>query len=498
MTGAARRGDGRRRLVIVGAGPGGICMAIKLKAAGIDDFVILERGTGAGGTWCNNRYPGLSCDVPSLVYSWTFEQKHDWSRTFAGQPEIERYMQHCVEKYEVGPHIRFGAEVVAAAWSEDAALWTIRTAAGDAWRAEVLIGAVGMFNALRRPDIDGLDEFAGDTIHTGEWSEAVDVTGRRVGVIGSAASATQLVPAIADAVSQLTVFQRTANWVFPKEDVVLSEPELQARRDDPSIGLGLRKETVDYFELLLTWDRRDLMEELEEKCLAALQEIDDPAVRAKLRPRLPFGSQRPLFSDDFYTTFNNANVALVTEPIDRISPAGVRTIDGQEHQLDLLVLATGYIANRFLSIIDVTGREGVSLADVWKDGPQAYMGMSVAGFPNLFMLYGPNTNTGSILWMLELQVAYIVDKLRYMDDHDARWIEVRREAMDGFNQELQRWIAAVDVWQTQGSKYYRADSGRLVTQWPLNMAAFEARTTAEDIDAFDICRSALPASEPIA
>lgn len=479
-------GRGRRRhITIAGAGPAGIVTAIKLKEAGFEDFIILERSHGPGGTWHNNRFPGLACDVPSHLYSFTFDQKPDWSRLFAGQAEILEYMCDLVERYDLAPHIHYGAEISSARWDEREEAWELRTSNGWTTASDVFISAIGMFNALHWPDLRGFADFGGRVVHTGAWpAGGVDVAGKRVAVIGTAASGVQLIPEIAEETAQLYVYQRTANWVFPKEDKAFAELQLEEMRRDPEIGLAIRKEYLDYFELLLTWDKPEMNRELAEKGLKNLECVENPVLREKLFPRLPFASQRPLFSDSYYPTFNRADVELVTDPIREIVASGVRTEDGLDRPADVLVVATGYEANRFLSVIDVVGRDGSLLGEEWEDGPQAYLGVTVAGFPNLFMLYGPNTNTGSILYMLELQSDYIVGKLRHMRDHEISSLEVRRDVQDAYNEELQDNIAKVKPWQTVGSRYYRVPSGRLVTQWPLNMSAYRERTVAEDGGAF--------------
>ena len=490
---------GRRHITIAGAGPGGICAGIKLKQAGFEDFVILERSTSVGGTWANNRYPGLCCDTPSLLYSFTFEQKLDWTRTCARQPEIRQYMQHCVDKYELAPHILFNAEVREARWDDDACRWLLTTADGWTTSSDVFIGALGMFNQLSWPEIPGLEDFGRQVIHTGNWPEAgVDLRGKSVAVIGCAASATQAIPEIARDAASLVVYLRTANWVVPKEDEPYSEARLEEMRLNPEVGLEIRNEYLEWAEAVLTFDKPELMKELEEKAFENLAAVDDPEIREKLRPRVPFGSQRILFSNDFYPTFNRDNVELVSDEIESITPQGVSTVDGRERTADVLILATGYQTTKFLSVIDVVGRSGVRLGDAWRDGAHAYLGITVSGFANLFMLYGPNTNQGSILLMLEHEVDYIVRKLEHMRQNDIAWIDVRREAMDEYNATLQRHLDSVEVLQTIGTRYYRAASGRIVTQWPYTMAEYSARTTRPDQDAFEEHRAEHLQPAPVA
>jgi len=479
-------GAKKYRIAIVGAGPGGICMAIKLKEAGIEDFVILERAAGAGGTWFNNRYPGLSCDIPSHLYSFSFEQKLDWSRPYAGYAEIRAYMQHCVDKYSVAPHIQFNTGITSARWDDAHCEWHLDTTDGRTIVADVFISALGMFNEIQWPDIAGLKDFSGQVLHTAQWPEDAELCGKTVAVIGSAASAVQLLPEVAKEAKQLYLYQRTANWVLPKEDVPYSAEQLEQMRRDPSIGRKIRDEQFAFYELLMTFDKPDLMPGIEQMGLDNLKAVANPETRARLMPKLPLGSQRPLFSNDFYSVFNRPNVSLVTDAIEKLTAAGVKTKDGIECKVDTVVLATGYAANKFLSVIDVSGRNGVRLKDAWRDGPQGYLGITTAGFPNLFMFYGPNTNNGSILYMLECQADYIAHKLVEMQNRDIRSIDVRKDVMDAYNVAIQHDINAIEAWRVVGSKYYRSASGRVVTQWPHNMTTYKERTSAADMGAFEM------------
>lgn len=476
-------------VAIIGAGPGGITAAIKLLEAGIDDFVILEREDQAGGTWHNNQYPGLSCDVPSHLYSFSFEPKRDWSRPFASRAEIHPYMQHCVDKYGVGPHIRFGAGVIAASWDDAAHEWTLTLTDERTVTCKILISALGMYNQARMPDIAGRDSFQGESWHTARWPSGADLTGKTIAVIGSAASAVQLVPEVAKVAGRLHVFQRTANWVMPKDDTPYGADELEEMRRDGSIAAQLRADALAGAEIMSTWDDPDLLGNLRSGALENLDSVKDPEIRDRLRPQLPLGSQRPLFSNEFYPTFNRDNVELVTEAIAKITPTGVQTVDGTERKADVIIYATGFAANRFLSVIDVTGRNGLHIESAWGDGPQAYFGVTTSGFPNLFMLYGPNTNNGCILSLIELQVEYIVKKIRYMRRENIAWIDVRQDVHDRYNETMQTEIQNVEVWRTVGSRYYRAASGRNVTQWPHTMAVYKERIRREDNDAYEAHRA---------
>lgn len=460
-------------------------MAIRLRQAGFEDFVVLERGDRVGGTWARNTYPGCACDLPALLYSFSFEVKADWSRPYAPQPEILAYMQGCAEKYGVLPHCRFGAEVTGAAWDEARSLWRVSLASGERIEAEVVVGAIGMFNELVWPEIDGLAGFRGEVIHSAQWDAETDLSGLRVGVIGSAASAVQIVPKIAKRAARVHLFQRTANWVMPKEDDPLSAEDLERLRGDPAAVAALRQLIFDRVDAGMTFSDPAAVAEIEASVLAAIEVVEDPEVRHKLRPQHPFGCKRPLLSNDFYASFNRPNLELVTETIERVTEHGLRTADGVEREVDVLIVATGFQATRFLSVIDVRGRGGQPLEDAWRDGAHAYLGVTTAGFPNCFMLYGPNTNNGSILHMIECQVEHVLLHLERLRDEALAWVDVRTEAMERYNEGVQEGIAGVRAWQADCNGYYRSPSGRVVTQWPDSMTAYRERTRQIDPDAFD-------------
>jgi cation diffusion facilitator CzcD-associated flavoprotein CzcO len=474
------------RIAIIGAGPGGLCLGIRLKEAGFDQFTILEKGRGVGGTWYHNRYPGCACDVPSHLYSFSFEVKRDWSRPYAPQPEILAYLEHCAEKYGLLPHCRFGDAVQRARWDEASVQWTIELASGRTFVADVLVSAIGMFNEISLPDIPGLDSFAGTSFHSARWNRDHDLSGETVGVIGSAASAVQLVPEIVKQAGQVHLFQRTANWVGPKEDDPYTEEQLERFRHDPD---AVPKRRQKIFESL---GGPGIFEharpEMEAACLASIAQVEDPDVRARLVPDHPWGCKRPLFSNDYYPAFNRPNLELVTDPITRITKSGVITADGRERHLDALILATGFATTKFLSAIDVVGRGGLSIAEAWSDGAQAYKGVTTAGFPNLFMLYGPNTNADSIITMIEYQADHVLRQIQRMAAEDLAWIDVQPEAMARYNDEIQRELESFEVWQAGCSDYYRTPGGRIVTQWPRSMPALEKALASLDEDCYEVAR----------
>jgi cation diffusion facilitator CzcD-associated flavoprotein CzcO len=446
-----------------------------------------------GGTWYHNRYPGCACDVPSHLYSFSFEIKRDWSRPYAPQPEILAYLEHCAEKYGLLPHCRFGDAVQGARWDEAAAHWTLELASGRTVTADVVVSAIGMFNEIVIPDIPGLDSFAGTCFHSSRWSSDHDLSGETVGVIGSAASAVQLVPEIAKQAGHVHLFQRTANWVAPKQDDPYTEKQLEQFRSDPAAALAVRQTIFDSFGGPAIFER--LRPDMEAACRASIAVVEDPALRARLLPDHPWGCKRPLFSNDYYAAFNRPNLELVTDPIDRITPTGIVTRDGREHRLDTLILATGFAATKFLSAIDVTGRGEFALADAWSEGAQAYKGVTTAGFPNLFMLYGPNTNSDSIITMLEYQADHVLRQIQRIAREGLAWIDVTPAAMVAYNAEIQREIAAIAPWHAGCTDYYRAPSGRIVTQWPRSMPALEHALSGLDEDCYEVAVRARPGAE---
>lgn len=470
------------RIAIIGAGPAGLCMGIRLDAAGFADFEILEKAAGVGGTWYHNRYPGCACDIPSHLYSFSFEMKCDWSRPYATQPEILAYLEHCAAKYGLLPHCRFGDAVKRARWDEAAAQWTLEFASGRTLVADVVVSAIGMFNEIATPDLSGLDSFAGTRFHSARWNWDHDLAGETVGVIGSAASAVQLVPEIVKQAGHVHLFQRTANWVAPKDDTPYTQKQLERFRSDPAFAAAVRQRIFDSLGGPGIFDR--VRSSMEDACRRNMAVVDDPALRARLLPDHPWGCKRPLLSNDYYAAFNRSNLELVTDPIECVTPTGIVTRDGRERRLDTLILANGFATTKFLSAIDVVGRGGLTIADAWSDGAQAYKGVTTAGFPNLFMLYGPNTNSDSIITMIEYQVDHVLRQIERVVREDLAWIDVKPSAMAAYNDEIQREIAAIELWQAGCTDYYRAPSGRIVTQWPRSMPEMERALSSLDEEAY--------------
>lgn len=473
-----------RRIAIIGAGPGGIATAVSLLDRGHDDFVILEKAPGIGGTWYHNRYPGAECDIKSHLYSFSFAPNPAWSCRYARQPEIKAYLEDVVDRYGLRPHIRLSTPVHELRWDDHRSVWHLVVGDDEQLDAEIVVSAIGMFGEPVAPDIPGLERFQGTMFHSAQWADDHDLSGERVAVIGSAASAVQLIPEIAPLVSSLTVYQRSANWVSPKEDDPYSESELADFAADPDAVQRARDEIFTGIDPNLTFadaERRALAEEFGVRNIAV---VEDPDVRTKLTPDMPFGCKRPLASNLYYPTFNLPHVELVTDAIAEITESGVVTADGQTRDVDTIILATGFTTTKFLAALDVVGRDGLDIDDAWADGAQAYLGITTAGFPNLFMLYGPNTNNGSIIFMIECQVAYFMSVLDEMDARDLAWVDVKRGVMDAYNEELQRTLDGVEVWQAGCNGYYRVGD-RIVTQWPGSMTAYQRRTATPDLTAFE-------------
>ncbi len=477
------------RVIIIGAGPGGMCTAIKLREAGIEDFVILEKASGVGGTWWHNRYPGAECDVKSHLYSFSFELKADWSRPFAGQPEILAYLEHVATKYGVKPYVRFNHAVQAARWQDASAEWEVTTTDGQIFRAPILVSGMGMFNELEFPDIAGLQDFQGVQFHSAQWNQQHDLSGKRVAVIGSAASAVQFVPEIAAKTGALYLFQRTANWVAPKDDTPYTAEQIAKFTNDPNALHESRAQIYKELNEFITFSNEGIQAECTRAALANIEVVNDPALREKLKPTHPFGCKRPLFSNKFYPVFNLPQVELVTDRITQITADGVVSADGVERKVDTLILATGFKVSRYLSAIEVSGRNGLKLDDAWRDGAQAYLGMVTSGFPNLFMLYGPNTNNGSIIAMLEIQVDYILRQIKRLERERLASIDLRAEVEARYNESMQQEIQSVDVWRAACGNYYSASSGRVVTQWPHTIDEFWARTMRPDAEVFEARRA---------
>ncbi|MDF2710628.1 MAG: 4-hydroxyacetophenone monooxygenase [Nonomuraea muscovyensis] len=467
-------------IVIVGAGFAGICMAIRLKAAGYHDFVVLEQAADLGGTWRDNTYPGCACDVPSPLYSYSFALNPGWSRLFAPQEEIRAYLRACVARYGVAPHLRFGRRVVSMAYDDDARRWEVTSEGGEILRPRAVVSAVGALHIPRFPQIVGRERFAGPAFHSAEWDHSVELAGKRVAVVGTGASAVQFVPRVARLADRLTVFQRTPPWIHPKPDVAFSARARRALRL-PGAARALRHGVYWLLEsraLGFTVDPR-LMRAHEKVALRHLAaQVPDPELRRRLTPDYTIGCKRLLISSDYYPALTRDNVTLVTDHVKEIGPHGLVDASGAEHPADVIVYGTGFRVTDAPRDRRITGRNGLRLQDAWRHGIEAYYGVTVAGFPNLFLLLGPNTGLGhnSVVFMIESQVRYVLDCLRLLSRTGAKALDVRTERQRAFNRRLRARLDPL-VWNAGGcSSWYLDEHGVNRTIWPGFTFEYWART----------------------
>ena len=465
-------------VAIIGAGPGGIAMGIQLAAGGFD-FTVFERGTGFGGTWRNNTYPGAACDVPSHFYSYSFALNPRWSKTYADQPEILAYLEGVADDHGLGAHLVSGTPVTALHWSDDAHRWTLTTGDGARHGFDVVVSAVGMLDVPKVPEIPGAELFRGRAFHSSRWDHTVSTAGQRVAAIGTGASAIQYVPAIAAGAAHLTVFQRTPTWVGPRFEEVFSDEQLNLFERDPEAALKLRHKAFEDYELANFDVESDITAYLTKAARDHLRaQVADPELRARLLPDHPVGCKRPLSSTTWFGALGLPHVRLETSPIVEFTERGLRTADGIEHDVDTVVFGTGFAANDYLSNLEVVGRGGRRLHDDWADGAEAYVGTTVPGYPNLFTLYGPNTNgVTSIIYILEAQTEFVRRLLDDMVDRGAAAVEVRRPVTDAFNAEIQLAMQNT-VWNTNCNNYFRHPSGKNVTQFPYRGTVFADRLAA--------------------
>jgi cation diffusion facilitator CzcD-associated flavoprotein CzcO len=476
------------RVVIVGAGFAGIGAAIVLRRAGFGDVTILEQADEVGGTWRDNTYPGCACDIPSYLYSFSFEPNPDWTRAYPTQPEIEAYLIRTVERHGVRPLIRFGTTVTDLRWHDESATWAVHTAEGEAIEADVVLGATGPLSKPRVPDIVGLERFRGAVFHSARWEHDHDLRGERVAAIGTGASAIQFVPEIAPVAAHVDVFQRTAPWVVPREDRPVPMWKRRVYRALPFLQRLHRWRIYTRQELIglaFLGTRR-----VSEKVTAAIVEmgaehiaasIVDPELRAAVTPTYSPGCKRLLISNDWYPTLARADVDLVTDPIDHVTEDAIVTTDGTVRPVDTIVLGTGFAATEFVAPMTVTGRDGVDLAEAWRSGAASHLGLSIAGFPNLFLLVGPNTGLGhnSLVFMMEAQLHWIVGALRHRRGHRVAGLDLRPEVQAASYAEVQDRMRRT-VWLSGCDSWYRSADGHIDTLWPGFTVEYWRRTRRFD------------------
>lgn len=480
------------QVIVIGAGMSGLCMGIKLLERGIEDFLIFEKSDALGGTWNDNTYPGACCDVPSVLYSYSFAPNPDWSRKFSPHNEIKAYFEHCAERFGLLPKLRLGTAVERADWQEEAGVWRVRLADGTELTTRALVSGLGQLNLPNIPDFPGRETFAGESFHSARWNHEIDLTGKRVAVIGNAASALQFIPHVARQAAQLTVYQRSANYVVKREDREYKAWEKWVFRHVPLAQKALRAFTYLrgewVFYPVLRNSSRWILKLWEKWCREYREEeIQDPELRAKLTPDYRLGCKRILVSDDYFGAFVRDNVELVTSPITGINESGVLTEDQKERPIDVLIYGTGFNTSAMHSAVDFRGVGGESLQDSWREGAEAYHGVCTTGFPNFFMLYGPNTNLGSnsIIFMVERQVAWTVDCIDKLLTHELRALDINPKVQRAYGAHMQGELAQT-VWVANCDSWYKNAAGKVVNNWPRSTLAYWWHMRSPNFADFDM------------
>lgn len=467
----------------------GILSAIKLQEAGFHDFGIYEKADRLGGTWRENTYPGIACDVPSHFYTYSFALNPEWSHRFAPGAEIHAYFEDVARRFGLDSRIQYRKQVSRCAFTNGR--WKIAMTDGSADEADFVIAATGVLHHPAVPDLEGLDSFAGAAFHSARWNHAVSLAGKRVGVIGTGSSAIQIVGALVDEVAELSLFQRTAQWIMPMGNPAYSEDEKAEFRKHPEAIEQLRSEVshmfTDGFSNHLVDVSSPQLQAIHDACVANLEtNVKDPELREKLRPNYRAACKRLIMSENFYDAIQQPNARLVTERIERIETSGVRTNDGRLHELDVLILATGFRVDRFVRPMQIVGRAGAVLDDVWRDGPSAYLALSVPDFPNFFMLNGPNSPVGnfSLIDVAELQFAYILQLIEQVRSGTCREVSASRAAMQRFDIERKE-AAKTTIWNS-GCKSWYLDAHGLPTAWPWTYDRFRAEMSTPRLSDFEM------------
>jgi cation diffusion facilitator CzcD-associated flavoprotein CzcO len=476
-------------VAVVGGGFGGVGAAAMLKRAGYEDVTVFERGERVGGVWHHNTYPGAACDIPSHLYEFSFAPNPRWSRRYAPQAEIQAYLEEIASRYGVRDRIRTSTDVLSARWDEARDTWVLETTAGT-HEANVLVTACGQLSVPTVPPIPGLDSFAGPAFHTARWRHDVDLTGKRVAVIGTGCSAIQVVPAIQPIVDQVDVYQRSPGWTFPKMDFPYSERSQRLFERFPILQ-RLDRAAIFYFQELAAagmTKHRWLLPAFRAISRRRInQAITDPELRRKVTPTDEIGCKRIMLTDEWYPALTKPNVELIADRIAEVTAAGIRTQDGGERPADVLVLATGFATHGFVAPMEIAGAGGRRLSEAWADVPRAYLGLSVPDFPNMFLLYGPNTNggSGSVVNTIESGVNHVIAALRELDRAEARRIEVSRAAAERFDRELRAALAGT-VWHSGCTNWYVDENGHDPNQWPWLWTTYRRRTERLEPDTYEL------------
>jgi len=485
-------------VAVIGGGFGGVCAAVLLRRAGYRDITVFEKRERLGGVWEHNTYPGAACDVPSHLYEFSFEPNPRWSRRYAPQAEIQDYIEDVARRYGVLDCVRTGTEVVRAEWDEGRDRWLLETSSGPA-EADIIIPACGQLSVPKEPAIEGLDRFSGPVFHTARWRHDVDLTGKRVAVIGTGCSAIQTVPAIAPLTEQIDVYQRSPGWTMPKMDFAYSERSKRLFERFPVLQRLDRAAIFAFMDLgaAAMTSQRWLLAPFRAAGRRQIESaIADPELRAKVTPADEIGCKRIMLTDEWYPTLTRPDVDLITEPIAEVTDGAIRLADGSERPADAIILATGFESHAFVAPMEVVGRGGRTLAEEWSPAAHAYLGLSVPGFPNMFLIYGPNTNggTGSVIYVIEAAVAHVVAAMEALRVTGAAGIEVSREVEEAFNRELQTTLAGT-VWHTGCESWYLDENGNDPNQWPWLWSTYRRRTAQIGPGVYRLARAGSPAQE---
>jgi cation diffusion facilitator CzcD-associated flavoprotein CzcO len=479
---------GKPSIAVVGGGFGGVGAAVMLRRAGYDDVTVFEKGDRVGGVWNHNTYPGAACDVPSHLYEFSFEPNPRWSRRYAPQAEIQRYVEDVARRNGVLDRVRTNTEVTGARWDAETGRWTLDTAAGP-HQADIMLTACGQLSTPSVPPIAGLESFDGPAFHTAEWRHDVELAGKRVAVVGTGCSAIQVVPAIQPEVEHLDVYQRSPGWTLPKMDHVYSPRAQRLFERLPALQRADRKLIFRAMDVLAEgmtkrpWMLRPARAAARRNISKA---ISDPELRRKLTPTDEIGCKRVMLTDEWYPALTKPNVELITDSIDEVTPAGIRS-GGVERAADAIVLATGFKSHGFVAPMEIAGAGGRLLSDEWQEVPRAYLGLSVPGFPNMFLIYGPNTNggTGSVIDTIEAGTNHVIAALEERARAGARTIEVRRPAAEAFDRELRAALGKT-VWHSGCTNWYVDENGHDPSQWPWRWAIYSKRTAELDPGAYEL------------
>jgi cation diffusion facilitator CzcD-associated flavoprotein CzcO len=479
----------QRSIAVVGAGFGGVGAAVMLRRAGYDDVTVFERGERVGGVWHHNTYPGAACDIPSHLYEFSFAPNPRWSRRYAPQAEIQAYLEDVARRHGVLDRIRTGTDVTSARWDEQRSRWVLETAAG-AHEADVLLTCCGQLSTPSVPPIPGLDGFAGPVFHTARWRHDVELAGRRVAVMGTGCSAIQVVPAIQPIAGQVDVYQRSPGWTIPKMDFAYRERTQRLFQRLPVLQRLDRAAILAVQEVgtAAMTRHRWLLPALRAVARRQITKaIPDPELRRKVTPGDEIGCKRVMLTDDWYPTLTRPNVELVADRVAAVTADAIRTEDGRERPADVLVLATGFKTHAFVAPMEIAGSGGRTLAQEWAGVPRAYFGLTVPGFPNMFVLYGPNTNggTGSVIYTIESGMRHVLAALAAMERAHARRIEVRRAAADEFDRTLRAALAGT-VWHTGCTNWYVDEHGHDPNQWPWLWSTYRRRTAQIAPNAYEL------------